>query len=153
MRLTWLPILIAFFSSFSILGQTKIVTGKIIDEFDLKGIPGIRIQNADTTILTQTDLDGKFKVEVPVNEQSLLISGVGYEWANIYFNNNCDRLEIVMMPAGTYDYMSLKKVDKLRMKRFKKLPQFHLTAYRNGEFETEQACYQRPFSRSARKNK
>ena len=58
------------------------------------------------------------------------------------------------MKLATYDFISLKKVDKLRMKRFKKLPEFHLTAYKKGIFTTEQACYEQPFMpESVGKNK
>jgi len=33
-------------------------------------------------------------------------------------------LDVILMHNGTYDYMSLKKVDKIRIRRFKKLPKF-----------------------------
>jgi hypothetical protein len=137
--------LILLLSSLNIFGQTKTVTGKIIDEFDLKGVRGIRIQKSDTSLLTETDIDGKFKFEIPVNEESLLISGVGYEWTTINFKNNCNHFDIIIMESGTYDFISLKKVDKLRMKRFKKLSELHLTAYQKGTFTTEQPCYEQNF--------
>jgi CarboxypepD_reg-like domain len=154
MRLISISILLLLLSSLNISAQTKIITGKIIDEFDLHAIWGIRIQNSDTLLLAETDRDGKFKIEIPANEHSLLISGVGYEWTTINFKNTCDHFDIILMELGTYDFISLKKVDKLRMKRFKKLPEFHLTAYKKGIFAIEQPCYEKPFiPESTRKNK
>ena len=49
------------------------------------------------------------------------------------------------MESGTYDFISLKKVDKLQMKRFKKLSELHLTAYQKGIFTTEQPCYEQNY--------
>lgn len=46
-----------------------------------------------------------------------------------------------MMLSGTYDFITLKKVDRLRMKRFKKLPKLHKEAFEKGIFKTDKACY------------
>jgi hypothetical protein len=143
--------LILLLSSLNLFGQTKTITGKIIDELDLKGVPGIRVQTSGTSLLTETDTEGNFKIEIPFNEQSLLISGVGYEQAIINFKSGCNHLEIIIMEQATYDFISLRKVDKLRMKRFKKLPELHSTAYQKGTFTTNNACYQQPFIREFKK--
>lgn len=55
------------------------------------------------------------------------------------------KLKLVMMLSSTYDFMSPKKVDRLRMKRFKKLPELHKEAFEKGIFKTEKACYTREF--------
>jgi hypothetical protein len=49
------------------------------------------------------------------------------------------------MSSGSYDFMSLKKVDRLRMKRFKLLPELHKKAFEEGIFKTDMACYTREF--------
>ena len=50
-----------------------------------------------------------------------------------------------MMLSGTYDFMTLKKVDRLRMKRFKKLPKLHKEAFAKRIFKTDKACYSQEF--------
>jgi hypothetical protein len=126
-------------------GQTKFIKGKIICE-QLEAVPQVRIQYFDTILLAVSDTDGKFNIEIPFNTKTLFIGSVGCEWTSINLTDSCDQLDIILMLNGTYDYMSLKKVDKLRMKRFNKLPELHLEAFQKGIFTTEKACYKQIFT-------
>ena len=45
------------------------------------------------------------------------------------------------MLSCTYDFITLKKVDRLRMRIFKKLPKLHKEAFEKGIFKTDKACY------------
>jgi hypothetical protein len=54
-------------------------------------------------------------------------------------------VEGVMMLSVHYDFITLKKVDKLRKKRFKKLQDLHKVAYEKGLFKTDRACYTQYF--------
>jgi len=47
--------------------------------------------------------------------------------------------------ASTYDFMSPKKVDRLRKKEFEKLPELHSQAFQKGLFKTEKSCLKRKF--------
>ena len=47
--------------------------------------------------------------------------------------------------SSTYDFITFKKEDKLRMKRFKKLPKLHKEAFAKGIFKTDKACYTQEF--------
>ena len=49
------------------------------------------------------------------------------------------------MLAGSYDFMTLRKVDRIRMKRFKALPNIHKQAFDRGLFITEYPCYKQVF--------
>jgi hypothetical protein len=49
------------------------------------------------------------------------------------------------MYDGTYDFMTAQKVDRLRMKRFKKLPETRQTAFNKGIFVSEKPCYSQDF--------
>src|ERR1700733_12317072 len=106
MRIT--IILIAILLSFSnrLIAQTRTIYGRVIAEDDLLPIPGIRVQNHDKLVLGRTERDGRFKVEIPQNTQTLLLSFIGYERAVIKLNSDCDTIEVVMMSAGNYDFMS-----------------------------------------------
>ena len=67
------------------------------------------------------------------------------EWTEIKLRKDCDTVEVVMMYAGTYDFMTLKKVDRLRKKRFDNLPNLHSGAAKNGLFVNNNNCYERVF--------
>lgn len=70
---------------------------------------------------------------------------VGFEQTAIEFLDKCDEVEVVMISSSIYDFITLKKVDRLRMKRFKKLPELHKKAFEKGIFKTDKACYTREF--------
>ncbi len=105
----------------------------------------VRIQNVDKIILGETDLEGRFKIELPHENQILLLSGVGLEPTKIILGGNCDTVEVVMMLSGTYDFMSSNKIDRLRLKEFKQLPELYLQAYNKGLFRKSTVCYSRQF--------
>lgn len=138
-------LLFIFLFSFSEgYGQTKVVYGKIIDE-DLEKVSFARIQSSDSTILTKTDLQGKFKIEIPLEETKLIISALGYEWATIELPKDCENLEIILLLSGTYDFMSFRKIDRLRKKRFKELIYIRSEAYKKGIFSNMEPCYKQEF--------
>ncbi len=90
-------------------------------------------------------MDGFFNISIPQETDSLLFRYVGMEWTDIRLKKDCDIVEVVMMYDGTYDFMSSKKIDRLRKKRFDKLPTVHSEALRNGLFKNNNICYDRDF--------
>jgi len=99
----------------------------------------------DTVEVGRTDLNGFFQIDIPVSEKKIVFRFLGLEPAIIEFLDKCDEVEVVMMLSGTYDFMTLKKVDRLRMIRFKKLPELHKAAFEKGIFKTDKACYTQEF--------
>lgn len=140
------------FLAFDSMAQTRVITGKAIDK-DLNPVFQVYIQSSDTTLPSRYDINGEFSVSIPVDTRSLIISAVGFEPASINLTDSCSQLEIVLLHSGTYDFISLKKVDKLRMKEFKKLPQLHFAAYRKGIFGSDSPCYTMNFIPHYHKNK
>ncbi len=57
--------------------QTKPITGKVTDESGM-AIPGASIQIKGTSTGTSTGIDGSFKLNVPSNATTLIISFIGY---------------------------------------------------------------------------
>ena len=55
-------LLLTFYNN--LVGQSRILQGRIISN-DLETLPGVRIQNVDTVIFGETDLEGRFKIKVP----------------------------------------------------------------------------------------
>ena len=99
----------------------------------------------DTTEIGKTDLDGYFQIELPKEADKLILAGLGYEWATISIPKECKSLEIILTMASTYDFMSPRKVDRLRKKEFEKLPELHYQAFQKGLFKTEKSCVIREF--------
>ncbi|RKN80258.1 peptidase associated/transthyretin-like domain-containing protein [Ulvibacterium marinum] len=106
---------------------------------------GITVFNKDTIEIEKTDLNGYFQIELPKETDKLIFAGLGYEWATITVPKECETLEIILFLAATYDFMSPRKVDRLRKKEFDKLPELHSQAFQKGLFKTEKTCVSRRF--------
>ena len=135
--------ILLFFYFFSAFGQ-RTLSGRTIDQF-LETVIGITIFDKDSTEIGQSDLNGYFEIKLPKETDKLTFAGVGYEWATITFPKECENLEIVLFMASSYDFMSPRKVDRLRKKEFDKLPELHSQAFQKGLFTTEKPCVSRNF--------
>lgn len=65
----------------------KVVTGKVVDENE-EGIPGANITIKGTTKGTVTELDGTFRITVPNDEATLVISFIGYLTQEVVVGNS-----------------------------------------------------------------
>lgn len=139
-------------STCSLYSQNKNIKGRVITEF-LEPMPGVSITINDTVKVGETDLNGFFQIDIPVSVKKIVFQGVGLEPAIIDLADKCHEAEVVMMPSSTYDFITLKKVDRLRMKRFKKLPKVHKEAFEKGIFKTDSACYTQEFRPDYKKHK
>jgi len=92
----------------TLCGQTRLIQGRVISQ-DLEPLPDVHIQNKDTVLFGKTDINGRFKIEIPQQTQTLILSWIGFERTNIELKSDCDTLEIIMLYAGTYDFMSPKR--------------------------------------------
>ena len=119
-----------FFYIISAFGQ-RTINGRIIDQFSETAIC-ISIFDKDTIEIGKSDFDGYFKIKLPKENNKLIFAGVGYEWATITVPKECENIEIILFMASTYDFMSPKKVDRLRKKEFEKLPELHFQAFQKG---------------------
>lgn len=54
------------------------ITGKIVSAGDNLGIPGVNVMLKGTKIVTTTDFDGNYSINVPTNNAVLIITYVGY---------------------------------------------------------------------------
>jgi hypothetical protein len=107
----------------------------------------------DTVEVGRTDLNGFFQIDMPISVKKLFFSTVGIELASIELVDKCDEVEVVMMLSSTDDFIALKKVDRLRMKRFKKLAELHKKAFEKSIFKTDKACYYQEFIPYCKKKK
>ncbi len=137
-------LLIAFVISVSSLySQKKTIKGRVIsDQFDT--LTGTSIMVNDTLEVGRADMDGFFQIDIPVSAERITFRFLGVETTTIGLVDECN-IEVVLMLSGTYDFMSLKRVDRKRKKKYQKLPEIHKRAYEKGLFETECPCYKREF--------
>lgn len=72
--------------------QNKLLTGKVSSADDKQTLPGVNIQIVGTKTGVQTDLDGRYSIEVLSESQSLSFSFVGYvtQIVSIGDKNNID---------------------------------------------------------------
>ena len=106
---------------------------------------GITIFNKDTTEIGLSNLDGYFNIKLPKETDTLIFTGVGYEWATISIPKECENAEIVLFMVSTYDFKSPKRVNRLWKKEYEKLSKLHSQAFQKGLFKTEKTCVIRKF--------
>jgi len=128
----------------SIYSQDKIISGRVISDF-FETIPGVSIMINDTVEVGRTDLNGFFQISIPIPVKKLLFESVGLDPVAIEITDKCDIVDVVMMLSGTDDFITLRKADKIRKKRFKKLPNIHRKAFYKNIFKTYSACYKQEF--------
>lgn len=144
--------LTALFSFTQALGQTRTLTGKVIDE-EFKPLPQVWISNADTILLSKTDIDGNFSAIIPLDTKILIVSTIGMEWKSIVLLSECKHLDIILQLSSTYDFMSPAKVDRKRKRHFNKLPLLHQSAFAKGIFKSQSPCYDDRFIAEKKKKK
>ena len=131
-------------------GQTKVLRGKVIisEPSYEKGVdsefllaPGAMVFSEDTVELGTSNNHGIFEIEVANNTSKIYVSWVGYDWETIELSGNCEQLEIVLIPAVIYDFVSLKRANKLNEKHRKKwLPELYQQAFEQGFITSENPC-------------
>ncbi|MFT3935094.1 MAG: hypothetical protein QM726_15815 [Chitinophagaceae bacterium] len=131
---------LALFFVTHVVGQTRALTGKIIDD-SFQPFMQVKIFNADTVQIGKSDMTGNFNITIPLNIKTLIIASIGMEWKRIDLTDTCNNIEIILLPSWTYDFRTLKKVDRLRKKEFDKLPRLHKSAFEKGIFISDKPCY------------
>ena len=137
-------LILPFITMCNLYSQNKTIKGRVIaEDFDI--LPGVLIMINNTTEVGRTDMNGFFKIDIPVSVKKISFWYLGMESTTIELVDECNLIELVMMDSYTYDFMSLKRVEREIKKRYKKLPDIHKKAFEKGIFETEYACFIRKF--------
>ncbi len=63
------------------------VSGTVTDQAAGSPIPGVNVNVAGTTLGTVTDIDGKFRLDMPEDADRLIFSFVGYKTVEVTVNN------------------------------------------------------------------
>ncbi|MDP4238018.1 MAG: carboxypeptidase-like regulatory domain-containing protein, partial [Bacteroidota bacterium] len=68
--------------------QSKSITGNVFSADDGQPVIGATVMVKGTTLGTITDADGKFKINLPGNAKTLLISFIGMKTVEVEARNN-----------------------------------------------------------------
>lgn len=139
-------------SIYNLYSQNKTIKGSVITD-DFQTIPLATIKINDTLEIGKTDMEGYFQINIPISVRKLSFRYIGLEPTIIELTDTCDDVEVIMMSSSIYCFMTLKKIDRLRMKEFRKLPELHKIAFEKGLFKTNVACYKQVFIPYYKKNK
>ena len=131
-------------SGTNLQAQERIIKGIVISE-ELELLPHVAILSSDSIQIGITNINGEFEISVENKTNQLMFQFLGMESISIEFPKNCEKLEVIMMYEYTYSFMSLRKADRLRKKRFKKLSKIREKAYKNGIFESKSLNYEQEF--------
>jgi len=105
-KLFLLIVLFVFVSGYTILAQTKVITGTVTSSVQGEGaIPGVSIVVPGTTIGVYSDISGKFTLSVPQNAKTLVFTFVGMKTQEIVIGTQTT-LTVVMEP----DILNLDEV-------------------------------------------
>jgi TonB-linked SusC/RagA family outer membrane protein len=82
----------------ALYAQTTVITGTVTSSVEGEGtIPGVAVTVFGTTIGTQTDMDGKYTLEVPANATRLVFQFIGMKSVEEDINGRT-RINVVMEP-------------------------------------------------------
>ncbi|SMD41879.1 TonB-linked outer membrane protein, SusC/RagA family [Aquiflexum balticum DSM 16537] len=82
---------------FSVVAQSRTVTGRVTSADEPDGVPGVNVQVKGTAAGSVTDLDGNFSVNVPSGSNTLVFSFVGYRTQEMLIDGR-SILDVVMQP-------------------------------------------------------
>jgi hypothetical protein len=133
------------FSTGSLYAQNNIIRGRVINNY-LETLPYVSIAISDTIEVGKTDLNGFFKINIPDSVKRISFRAVGADLASVEIAHKCTEIEVIMISSSTYDFMTPRKVEKLQLKKFKKLPKIHEQAFKKGLFKIDKACYRREYT-------
>lgn len=128
-----------------IYSQNRVIQGKVIDDLDLEPIMYADIFVNDSIKVGRTGMDGCFLFETRLPVNKLSFWSWGTEQADLFLSVYCNYIELIMITDFTYDFMSFRKINKIRKKIYKNLPRLHKEAYEKGIFQSPDVCYIQDF--------
>ncbi|ANQ51343.1 TonB-dependent receptor [Flammeovirga sp. MY04] len=82
-RTKLLTLILLLLYGIQVAAQERIITGNVVDKNNNDAIPGVNISIQGTSLGTITDFEGNFKLSVPENAETLVISFIGYNTKEI----------------------------------------------------------------------
>ena len=80
-------------------GQTRTITGKVMDGSGNQPIEGVTVQAKGTQAATVTGTDGSFSINVPAATRALIFTFVGFQDQEVTIGNSTT-LSVTLTPGG-----------------------------------------------------
>jgi TonB-linked SusC/RagA family outer membrane protein len=93
-----LALVICLASSFEVYGQSRVLTGRVIDASG-EGIPGVNVLDRQSRTGTTTDLDGRYSISV-TNTTTLVFSFIGFD-SQEFTIGNMSELNVTLKEDAT----------------------------------------------------
>lgn len=84
----WIWSILLLFAALTVQGQNRQISGKITDRTDGTPLVGATITVKGTTISTSTEVDGTFRLSVPANARTLVITSIGFQSTEVAVTDN-----------------------------------------------------------------
>ena len=97
MKKVLLGLVLTIFTVFSVMAQSRTITGKVSSADEPEGIPGVNVQVQGTAVGAITDIDGTYSVEVPQGSNVLVFSFVGFQSQSVTIGNQTE-VDVVLLP-------------------------------------------------------
>jgi TonB-linked SusC/RagA family outer membrane protein len=82
---------------FSVMAQSRTITGQVTSADEPEGIPGVNVRVQGTMAGSITDLDGTYSVQVPEGSEVLVFSFVGFTTQEVNIGNRTE-VDVVLEP-------------------------------------------------------
>lgn len=145
LRIITIILIFASFGMTQIFSQI-IIKGKVIEE-NCEELTAVKIFDNHNNLIGETDYNGNFQIELLKDSCKLVFAYIGFELAKIEITDSCNYIEIILLPVAHYDFMTSRKIDRLRKKDYTKLPRIHSLAVEKGIFKNPNICYKRQFEK------
>lgn len=97
MRKALLGLVLTIATVFSVVAQSRTITGRVTSDSEPEGIPGVNVRVQGTTFGAITDLDGSYTLELPEEAKVLTFSFVGFTPKNVTIANK-SVIDVILAP-------------------------------------------------------
>jgi TonB-linked SusC/RagA family outer membrane protein len=81
----------------TLLAQTRVLTGRVIDASSRAGVPGAVISISGTNLVTQANTDGQFRLSIPLSEVTISVRGLGFRRENVRVLSTQSTIEVPLV--------------------------------------------------------
>lgn len=80
----------------ALFAQNRALTGRVVDAASRAGVPGAVISVSGTTLVTQANNDGQFRITLPSSEVTISVRGLGFRRENIRVPSTQQSIEVAL---------------------------------------------------------